>query len=301
MRMYPVLTATLVAAAVGSTASAQLVFGTTTTSTSNPAAVYLDVSTGTTQTLWNSASNKKVNGIAYDHAAGRIYANDAARLNYWPMGSIGVAPTLIAGMYRTNDNITFVATGVDGLCSVNGNLYGSTSFGSTIYDKGIYKINTTPDGMPTNHCVMTPLWLDPTGVGTYSGDITFGDIEFNYADGLFWCANTSNVGVMTPGIYTVDAFGSGAITKVASFPAGRTNVDGLTIGGGRVWLTEQVKEINAVSIYPFNPATGLYDATINFALTDGTNRASDATWVPTPGAGALLALAGLAGLRRRRN
>jgi ketosteroid isomerase-like protein len=62
----------------GSTASAQLVFGSTTTNTANPAAFYLNVTTGQVTTLWNSATNKKVNGLAADQAGARLYANDAA-------------------------------------------------------------------------------------------------------------------------------------------------------------------------------------------------------------------------------
>src|SRR2546430_11417041 len=101
-------------------ASAQLVFGTTTPTATNPSAIYLDVVTGTTTTLWNSASNKKVNGAAADVANRRLYTNDAARLNFWDFGNIGTTPTFIAGMYRTNDNFTFTASGVDSLAWADG-------------------------------------------------------------------------------------------------------------------------------------------------------------------------------------
>lgn len=291
----------LAAAAVASNASAQLVFGTTTANIANPAAVYLDVNTLQTTTWWNSASQKKVNGIAADHAQGRIYANDAARLNIWSYGQVGIAPTLIAGMYRT-DGVNIAPTGVDGLAFANGTLYASTSFGSTIFDRGIYTVNTTPNG--NGQCILSPLWLDPTGVGSSSGTIQFGDIDYNPADNKFWVVNgtdtTGSGGTYERAIYTVDAFGSGAMTKVVNFPAGRTQIDGLAIGGGRVWLTEQDPANARVNIYPYNPTTGLYESTIYFALTDSSQRASDATWIPTPGAASLLGLAGIAGLRRRR-
>src|SRR5262245_43913443 len=113
---------------LASAASAQLVVGTTSPTTSNGAAFYLDVNTSAVTTLWNSAGSKKVNGLAADPASGRLYANDAARLNFWNYGDLGTVPTFIAGMYRTNDNVTFTATGVDGLAFANGNLYGATSF-----------------------------------------------------------------------------------------------------------------------------------------------------------------------------
>lgn len=299
----------LAAAAVASGASAQLVFGTTTPNTANPSAIYLDVTSGTTTTLWNSASQKKVNGLAADTANGRLYSNDAARLNTWTYGSIGITPTLIGGMYRTNDNVTFTATGVSGLAFANNKLYGSTSFGSTIYKRGIYEINTTPDG--AGRCVMTAVWTDPTGIGSVSGTADFGGIDFNAADGKFWVTNSTDTtgtgGTYQRAIYTVDAFGSGAMVKVADFPVGHNQIDGLAIGGGYAWLTEQVGGgSNVVNIFGFNLATLQYDKTFSFALTDASQRASGAAWapdaylaIPAPATGLFLGL-GLCGMARRR-
>jgi hypothetical protein len=97
------------------------------------------------------------------------------------------------------------------------------------------------------------------------------------------------------------------MVKVADFPLGRTQIDGLAIGGGYAWLTEQAPSSSTVNIYGYNLSTGVYDKSFTFALTDPTQRASAATWapdaylpIPSPAAGALLALAGVSGLRRRR-
>jgi hypothetical protein len=158
---------------------------------------------------------------------------------------------------------------------------------------------------------MTALWTDPTGIGTLSGTVQFGGIDYNAADGKFWVTNgtdtTGSGGTYQRAIYTVDAFGSGAMVKVADFPLGRTQIDGLAIGGGYAWLTEQAPSSSTVNIYGYNLSTGVYDKSFTFALTDPTQRASAATWapdaylpIPSPAAGALLALAGVSGLRRRR-
>ncbi|MBX3390398.1 MAG: PEP-CTERM sorting domain-containing protein [Phycisphaeraceae bacterium] len=296
------------AAVVASGASAQLVFGTTSPTTTNPAAVYLDINSGTTTTLWNSAANKKVNGLAADTANGLLYANDAARLNVWSYGSVGTVPAFIGGMYRTNDNVSFTATGVDGLAFANNKLYASTSFGSTVYKRGIYQVNTTPDS--GGRCVMTSVWLDPTGVGTNSGTIQFGGIDFNAADGKFWVTNgtdtTGSGGTYQRAIYTVDAFGTGDMIKIADFPTGHNQIDGLAIGGGYAWLTEQAPSSSVVNIFGFNLTTLQYDKSFTFALTDASQRASGACWapnaylaIPAPAAGAMLAL-GLFGATRRR-
>lgn len=266
------------------TASAQLVFGTTTPTTTNGAAFYMDVNTHAITTLWNSAANKKVNGMAYDQATGRFYCNDAARLNFWDQGSIGIVPTFIAGMYRTNDNVTFTATGVDGLAWANGNLYGVTQFGSTTYKRGIYQIATTSDGMPTPHCVMTPLWLDPTGVGTLSGTIEIGGLEYNPDNNLFYLTQKADTvgsgGIYTPGIYTIDAFGGGEAVHIKNFPEGHTRTDGLALGNGILWMTEQDPTNSQVNIFPLNLATLEYGNTITAPLVDGVNRASGACWAP---------------------
>lgn len=272
-------------AANASTLEAQLVFGTTTPTTTNGAAFYMDVNTHQITTLWNSAANKKVNGMAYDQATGRFYCNDAARLNFWDQGSIGIVPTFIAGMYRTQDNVTFTATGVDGLAWANGHLYGVTQFGSTTYKRGIYEIATTSDGMPTPHCVMTPLWLDPTGVGTLSGTIEIGGLEYNPDNNLFYLTQKADTidsgGLYSPGIYTIDAFGTGAAVHIVEFPeGGHTRTDGLALGGGRLWLTEQDPANSRVNIFPLDLTTLQYDDTITAPLVDGTNRASGACWAP---------------------
>jgi hypothetical protein len=290
-----------------SSASAQLVFGST-TSTGNPAAMYLDVSTQQVTTLWNSASNKKVNGVAADTATGHLYANDAARLNIWDYGNLGTTPTAIAGMYRTNGT-TYYATGANDLTFANGLLYGGTSYVSGGFKKGIYQINTVPDA--GNHCIMTAAWLDPTFSTTYpSGLLSMTGVEFNAANNLFYMINTNDTTPQgfnfTPGVYSVDVFGTGLATRIADLPAGRTKVDGMAIGGGKFWLTEQEPTASRIDIYPYDPVTQTYGATIYVPLTDATQRATGAAWAPgayaafpEPGTFGLLAILAVGALRRR--
>jgi hypothetical protein len=289
------------------TASAQLVFGSTTTNTANPAAIYLDVNTGQTTTLWNSATNRKVNGLAADEVGGRLFANDAARLNVWNYGNIGTTPTFIAGMFRSNGTTT-AATGFNGLAWAHGALYGATSFASSTFSRGIYQIPTTPNA--SNQLITTQVWSDPDSTGT----MVLGGLDFNTVDNLFYATqltdSTGMGGILTPGIFTIDVFGTGAFTRIAGLPPGASGADGLAIGGGKLWITEQTGASGQITIHPYNLATGTYETPIAFTLPDGTNRATGATWapgalnaVPEPSTYALLAVAAAAGLylRRRRS
>ena len=113
-----------------------------------------------------------------------------------------------------------------------------------------------------------------------------GGLEFNSENGLFYLTQykdaTLTNGVYTPGIYTVDAFGSGEIVKIKDFPEGApaAQMDGLAIGGGKLWLTGQIPGESVVKIYPLDLATMEYGAMISVPLVDGTNRASGACWAP---------------------
>lgn len=298
-------------ALVAAPASAQLIVGTTTTATTNGCAFYYDVTAATTTTLWNSVAQKKVNGLAADLASGRLYSNDAARLNFWNYGSQPTAPTPITGMYRTNDNITFTATGVNDLAFANGNLYGATSFASATFSRGIYRISTVSDGAsPTSHAVMTPQWTTTNGSTVLSG------LEYRADTGLFYATSTADTtstgGQFVLGLYSIDALGSGAVNKIADLPFLPSTTttalcDGLAYGNGKFWLTRQEPAQNRIDIFPFDPATGLYGTTIFIPLTDATQRASGAAWapgalnpVPAPGAATLVGIGGLLAARRRR-
>jgi hypothetical protein len=279
-------------------ASAQLVFGTTTSTTSNPAAIHLNVTTGQTTTLWNSASNKKVNGLAADQTGQKLYSNDAARLNVWDYGNIGTTPTLIAGMYRSNGTTTS-ATGFSGLAWANGKLYGSTSFASSTFTRGIYEIPLVPNA--SNQLITTQVWAEAVNTGVLQLD----GIDFNPADGLFYgvqsADNTATGGTLTRGVYSIDVFGTGAFTKIAEFPGGNTRVDGLAVGGGKLWLTQQTGASAVVEIFPYDLTTQTYGSTISFALADASNRASGATWAPgVPEPTSVAFVAGAAALLRRR-
>ena len=86
-------------------------------------------------------------------------------------------------------------------------------------------------------------------------DYDFQGLGFNPRDGLFY-ATHSSVTVHPKGIYSIDLFGSGAITFVAAFPPQLQRAPGCAVGDDRVFLVEG----SAPGIFAFNLLTGAYDA-----------------------------------------
>jgi hypothetical protein len=253
--------------------------------------------------LWTQTSTTNVNGLAGDDLNGKLYSNDAARLNVWNYGAVGTTPTFIAGTYRT-DGTTFVASGCDSLAWANGKLYGAISSAATSINqfRGIYEINTVPDGAATPHCIMTPVYQNSFGT------MNLGGLDFDTTLGKFICTSTVDAtsnGGPGIGIYAIDALGNDSVTKIADFPANEQDWDGLAIGGGKYWLTDfQVGTPSVIKILPYDPVAGTYGTMTTVQLTDGTNRATGATWapnaIPEPTSLAALGLMSLVALRRRK-
>lgn len=292
----------------GSAAQAQLVFGHTYFSTSAPGvsgAFYLDVTTGNGQQLWTGANvsgsgNRRVNGLAADNANGVIYGNSSARLYKWEFGDIGATPAFINGFYRLGSNGTTYATGVDGLAVANGKVYAYTNYNASgsgaFVEDGIYEVDTTVNTAVPN---MTLRWQHNDLAYNLQG------IEFNSEDGLFYAANIGDVNAK--GIYTIDVFGSGAITKIADFDPFITLPDGLAVGGGHVWLTGSDSASQSIRVAGYNLVTGQYDEAFQLDGMGTSSYSTGATWapgalnpVPEPATMAALGLGAIALIRRKR-
>ncbi|HEY7090777.1 MAG TPA: hypothetical protein VH518_21955 [Tepidisphaeraceae bacterium] len=280
------------------TVSAQLVVGTTTTA--GPNAYYINVDALTATPLWQATtSGNKINGITVDPQNGLMYNADAARLSVRGYNApLGTRPTFIAGMYRWDGNTTFSATGADDLAFAGGNVYCWTDFPSSTFTRGIYRVPTTP---VNSRLVLEPLWLDTSSTYSFKG------LAYNPGDGLFYGTNiadtTGTGGTLTPGLFSIDAFGTGAVTRIADFPAGRTEIDGIAIGGGSFWLTEKDRNSTNIYVYPFDPVSHTYDTTLALDIGDTKALSSGATWAPgapEPACLGLLWLTASTLVRRRR-
>ncbi len=294
-------------ACLGAGAQAQLVFGTTGKTATLPTAYYMDVTTGAVSGLYNYTLNKKVNGIVADRSSGKIYSNDAARLNVWNYGAVGTAPTFIGGFYRWDPAISAapVVTGIDDLTWAKGKMYGWNAFANAGYKRGIYEIPTSADS--TGKVVMTnEIWKDTTGLFTFQG------LAYDPVRNVFYGANNNAAAGQGVGLYKIEAFGSGAVTWMGAFPAGRTGIDGLVVGDdGNLWMTEKDRTNDNLYVFSMKIATGAFGASYTFNYPDHTTAggptvlATGATWapfaaVPEPGSLLAMGLGALVLIRRRR-
>jgi hypothetical protein len=297
-RAFPVIAGLLVAAA----ANAQLVFGTTEYTSSAPAnsgAFYLDLSTGVAKQLWTGAGNHKVIGLAADNTGRYLWGTDNARYYKWQFGTVGTQPSTSAGMYRLGSNGTTYATFVGSLAFTKGKVYAYTNYnllGSGPYvEDGIYWLDPTiAAGKPNLNLV----WRHDDLAYNFEG------FDYNEADGLFYATN-NQTDTSKNGIYTIDAFGTGTVTKIAGYDPFLTSPDGLAVGGGHIWLTGKQSGETQLKIAGYNIATGQYDQAFAMDGFSSTGKFSGATWapnaaVPEPASLIVLGLGAVAAVRRRK-
>lgn len=153
-------------------------------------------------------------GLAADPVTQTLHVADGA--NYFTAPRLG-PPSPVGN---------FVAAGGElivpgGLAWANGALYGATQVSTTsgLNPIGIYAI--APDGAAT-------LML------TLDSEFNMAGFAFNPDDGLFYGTNDGVPALR--GFYSIDLFGSGAVTLVAPYPASEVDIDGLAVGNGIAYL-----------------------------------------------------------------
>lgn len=228
-----------------------------------------DVSAFPTVTWSDAFSGIQVWGAAYDSDGQQLWLSDGVGMYRSPVSG---PPTYVADFNDGAASLSMV-----GLGWAHGALYGFRSVGAT----GIYRINPGT-GLAT-------LVLPTSGYD-------FGGLDFNPRDGLFYATNDSTSTTPSRGLYSIDVLGAGTITKIANYPAGQTDIDGLAVGGGKAWLVTD----EPGNFYSYDLSQGSLGSYVAFANPwTTTHTFSGAAYIPEP-ASILLLAAGLLAARRRR-
>ena len=270
--MKKVLCMMLLLAAATTVANAQLIVGNDQTGV---ATIWnVDPMTGTATALYsNSDGSAKPWGMAYDGATNMLYWNDGSTLYGSPFGAT-LTPTNLGTMMYNGSTVNFVALGFK-----DGMLYGTRN----ISTEAVYEID--------------PETLNSTLVYQYSSSYDFGGIDFDAVTGTMYGLTDSYPSGGQRGLYEIDVMNQ-TVTFKAPYPAGETDIDGLAVYDGIAYYVTDGPNTVQQYFYKYDIASGTMLGTIPSPFT-GSGVFAAATWVPEPASAVLLALAGLAVLRRR--
>ena len=175
------------------------------------------------------------------------------------------------------------ATRLDGLAYSGGTLYGWTQFDVGDNSAGLYSIDLT-----TLEATAAFIPVDATNISGIDADPTTGLI-YGADDGLGQ-------------IVQIDV-GAQSITNVADYTGSETDIDGLAVGGGNIYLVPDDNTPGFADVY--NIASGTYTGTVNVPF--GADTFSGAAYVnnvnnvPEPSSAVcLMALCGVIASRRKR-
>lgn len=266
MRSTALCAAALVAG-LGGVAHAQLIVGNDQSAATN-AMYHINVNTGVaTQIL--SGADAIAWGMAYSGASNTLYWINGSTLRSAAYNINGLTPS--AGLNTTFNGGLVAFTG---LAWWDNRLVGYRS----VTLPGFYEIDP-------NTGVATLLAATP-GSTDFGGLDAVGNRLFGLNDGT---------GLSGRGLYDID-MNSNTYSLLAPYPGGDADIDGLAIGGGRAYW---VNDVGSQQILVYNLDTGVFEAPLANPFGTGGIFSAGA-FVPAPGAGAVVALSGLAILRRRR-
>ena len=254
--------------AVASAANAQLIVGFDDTSAGVITCYEVRVSDGT-NVATPLFSDIEVWALASDNVNRKLYIGSGSLLYVYDGSG---SPTLVG-----NFNFEGTTQSIVGMAFADGNLYVTKN----ISNEAVYKVNPA------------------TGEMTIALDYTDADYDFggfDYDNGSFYGANDDT----TPfgsGLFSIDL--GGTITKIASYPAGETDIDGLAVGGGIAYLIEDEPGLT-IHRYDLGSNSYLSPITSPFGTSEIFSAGAYAPWIPAPGVASIFCVAGLGALRRRR-
>jgi len=239
--------------------SAQLVVGNDQT---DPTIWFVDVSNGSATALLNAAS-AETDGLAYDQLNNILY---------WCSGDTLYSATFSLSGITPNTPVTITN-------SVNSNAIRMHGLAWDFFEAKL--VGYCPDGTPTYRAFFE---IDPsTGVATKiqqpSSAINFGGVDFDPDTNRIYGTNVQGTGgnpLSGSGIYQSFAFWGNpyGYSKITDFPNGESDIDGLAVGEGYIYLVNDAHLTGAaqdIHVWDMTNSTYLSDISTPFTDTDATS------------------------------
>ncbi len=166
-------------------------------------------------------------GAAFDAENGRVLFNDGARLYEWPLGGA-------VNLLGTTTNSTGSTIALVGLAHYNGTLYGTRN----LSNEAVYAIDSTT--------LSATVYIDYV-----DADADFGGLSVDAATGEFYGTNDTSGNLERINL-------DGTTTRIAPYPPGESDIDGLAIGAGNAYLITD----EPGNFYIFNLETMTYTGTL---------------------------------------
>jgi len=180
-------------------------------------------------------------GAAYDPGSDTVYIISGSVLNSWVVGAPGVTP--IGTITDANGGATLAMVSA---AFTNGTLYSTRNIGT----EGLYSIDTA-----TAVATLVAVPSVPTG------DIDTGGLAADPFTGVLYATNDDTSFPGGRGLITFAL--DGTVALVAPYPAGETDIDGLSIGtDGRAYLVEDDSIAASGNIHVYNLTGGVYETPI---------------------------------------
>lgn len=305
MRLLPA--ASIIALTTG-VASAQFVTSITKPlfGSNDPDVFFSDFSAGTSTFLLNpeldpgvTSSAPGFTGLAADEANRRLFASTTAGTTsgIYSIDYDTLTPTFLVNTVTPGAGNGPVMAGL-AFDTNNNVLYGTRTLGGSTGAEGLYSIDLATGAS-------TLVFEYET---TATSNFQIGGIDFDPTTGLIYLADDDDTGGRF--IYSLDPANPSSLTEVVAYPTGVTDVDGLGAGDGMLYLLSDGLDGNNGEHVVLDIATGsvvdtlatpypAYSDSVIGAINPSGGGAF-APSIPTPGTAALLGLAGLATVRRRR-
>jgi hypothetical protein len=231
--------------------------------------------------------------MAVDGNTNTLYfMTNTVTLYKWDLDTPLTPPALVGTtVNKAGDNLSLAGLAFD---NANNKLYASRTLDSSSGPEGFYEVNPGTGASTLKFAVA-------------SSQFDFGGFDWDPQTGNFY----ANSDTGTPGIYRVD-FINNNVQFVTPYPATSDNppdIDGLAVGGGKVYMVEDRAVQTGGKVYVYNLTTNAYEPALqtpwffNEAFAGGTyipNFADFMAQVPEPASATALAVIGIAVLVRRR-